>query len=253
MGDKPVTFRTLDIGGDKILPYMEAVEEENPALGWRAIRIALDRPGLLRSQIRALLKAAAGRPVKIMFPMVATCEEFERARAVVERERSHLARHGHAPPSSVALGVMVEVPSLLFEMEEIAAKADFLSVGSNDLMQYLYAADRENRMVAHRFDPLSPPSMRALKLIVDRAGAAQRPVTVCGEIGGKPLEAMALIGLGFRQLSMSPTAIGPVKAMILELEAGRVADLVSEGLAQANGASLRPALTKFAEASGIPI
>lgn len=253
MGDQPVTFRTLDIGGDKILPYMEAVEEENPALGWRAIRIALDRPALLRSQIRALLKAGAGRPVKIMFPMVATCDEFEQAKAVVEREQAYLARHGHALPDSLALGVMVEVPSLLFEIDEIAARADFLSVGSNDLMQYLYAADRENRMVAGRFDPLSPPSLRALKLIADRSRAADRSVTVCGEIGGKPLEAMALIGLGFRQLSMSPTAIGPVKAMILELEAGRLASLIAEALEHPGRISLRAELSAFAERHGIPV
>ena len=251
-GDKPVTFRTLDIGGDKILPYMEAVEEENPALGWRAIRIALDRPGLLRSQIRALLKAGAGRRLRIMFPMVATCDEFERARVIVRREQAYLGRHGHPLPTAVALGVMVEVPSLLFEIDEIAERADFLSVGSNDLMQYLFAADRENRMVANRFDPLSPPSLRALKLIADRAAAVGGSVTVCGEIGGRPLEAMALIGLGFRQLSMSPAAIGPVKAMVLELDAGRVADIVHREL-ERGAQTLRPALADFAQAQNIPV
>jgi phosphotransferase system, enzyme I, PtsP len=251
--DRPVTFRTLDIGGDKILPYMQKVEEENPALGWRAIRIALDRPGLLRSQIRALLKAAAGRPLKVMFPMVATCDEFARAKAVVKREQAYVARHGHALPASLELGAMVEVPSLLFEIDDIAREADFLSVGSNDLMQYLFAADRENRMVAHRFDSLSPPSLRALKLIVERANAADRPVAVCGELGGKPLEAMALIGLGFRQLSMAPASVGPVKAMILQLEARRVAELLDQELARSGVESLRPALTELAENHGIPV
>jgi phosphotransferase system, enzyme I, PtsP len=253
VGDRPITFRTLDIGGDKILPYMQKVEEENPALGWRAIRIALDRPGLLRSQIRALLKAAAGRPLKVMFPMVATCDEFARAKAVVKREQAHLARHGHRLPDSIQLGAMVEVPSLLFEMDDIASEADFLSVGSNDLMQYLFAADRENRMVAHRFDPLSPPSLRALRLIAERAAAAGRPVTVCGELGGKPLEAMALIGLGFRQLSMSPASVGPVKAMILKLEARRVSELLEHELSRPGVESLRPALTELAENHGIPV
>ncbi len=252
-GDKPVVFRTLDIGGDKILPYMQAMEEENPALGWRAIRIALDRPGLLRSQIRALLKAGAGRPIKIMFPMVATAEEFERAEALVRREQAYLTRHGHALPSDLALGVMVEVPSLLFELDLIAAKADFLSIGSNDLMQYLFAADRENRMVANRFDPLSPASLRALKLVVERAAAAGRPASVCGELGGKPLEAMALIGLGFRALSMAPASVGPVKAMILGLDAGKVARLIADELARPDCRSVRPALADFAERHGIPI
>jgi phosphotransferase system, enzyme I, PtsP len=243
----------LDIGGDKILPYMKKVEEENPALGWRAIRISLDRPALLRSQIRALLKAAAGRPIKVMFPMVATCAEFARAREIVEREQAYLSHHGHAAPSSIALGARVEVPSLLFEIGEIARQADFLSVGSNDLMQYLFAADRENRMVAHRFDPLSPPSLRALKLIVDHAAAAGRPVTLCGELGGKPLEAMALIGLGFRELSMAPASVGPVKAMVLKLDAARVSALLERELARPAVESLRPALVEFAERQGVPV
>ncbi len=153
VGELPVTIRTLDIGGDKVLPYMKSLEEENPALGWRAIRIGLDRPGLLRMQLRALLKAARGRPLKIMFPMVATVDEFVQARGIVEREKAHLTRHGYPLPSECRLGVMVEVPSLLFQMDEIAAEADFLSVGSNDLMQFLFAVDRENRQVANRFDP----------------------------------------------------------------------------------------------------
>jgi phosphotransferase system enzyme I (PtsP) len=252
-GDLPVTFRTLDIGGDKVLPYMQAVEEENPALGWRAIRIGLDRPGLLRSQVRALLKASAGRPLKIMFPMVATCDEFERATAIVRREEAYLARHGHALPSELKLGVMVEVPSLLFEIDEIAARADFLSVGSNDLMQFLFAVDRENRMVAHRFDPLSVPSLRALRLVAERSAAAGCPATVCGEIGGRPLEAMALIALGFRDLSMSPASIGPVKAMILELDVAGARALVHAALDGGDGGSLRPALAGFAKSRGIPI
>ncbi|HKG76923.1 MAG TPA: phosphoenolpyruvate--protein phosphotransferase [Beijerinckiaceae bacterium] len=253
-GDRSVTFRTLDIGGDKILPYMQAIEDKNPALGWRAIRIGLDRPGLLRAQLRALLKAGAGRHLRIMFPMVATIEEFERAKGLVSREIGHLSRHGYALPAQMSLGVMVEVPSLLFEMDEIAQAADFLSVGSNDLMQFLFAADRENRLVAHRFDPLSAPSLRALRLIAERATAAGCPVTVCGEIASRPLEAMALIGLGFRHLSMSPAAIGPVKAMILKLEAERIGALVREALEDAAATStLRPALVAFAERHSIPV
>ncbi|WP_375463608.1 phosphoenolpyruvate--protein phosphotransferase [uncultured Methylobacterium sp.] len=253
-GDRPVTIRTLDIGGDKILPYMPKLEEENPALGWRAIRIGLDRPALLRVQLRALLKAAGGRPLKIMFPMVATVDEFVRAKAIVEREKAHLRRHGHRLPSECRLGAMVEVPSLLFQIDEIARAADFLSVGSNDLMQFLFAVDRENRRVADRFDPLCAAAIRAFRLIAERADAAGCPVTVCGEIGGRPLEAMALIGLGFRDLSMSPTAIGPVKAMVLGLDARAVSDLIDAEMARASdGASLRPALAAFARAQGVPV
>lgn len=253
-GTRPVTFRTLDIGGDKKLPYMEVVEEENPALGWRAIRIGLDRPGLLRSQIRALLKAAAGRPLKIMFPMIACCAEFEEAKAIVEREIAHLTRHGHPASQKLELGVMVETPSLVHQIDEIAECTDFLSVGSNDLMQYLFATDRENRRVANRFDPLSAPALRALKVIVDGANARQRPVTLCGEMGGKPLEAMALIGLGYRALSMSPASVGPVKAMLLKLDVARLAPLLKELMTTRGAdASIRSALAEFAEQHDIPV
>jgi phosphotransferase system enzyme I (PtsP) len=253
-GGLPVTFRTLDIGGDKILPYMQSVEEENPALGWRAIRIGLDRPGLLRAQIRALLKAAGGRPLKIMFPMVATCDEFVRARGLVEREKTHLSHHGYELPSDLKLGVMLEVPSLLFQLKEICALADFISVGSNDLMQFMFAIDRENRRVADRFDPLSVPMLRALRMVAEQAQAAGCLATVCGEIGGRPLEAMALIALGFHSLSMSPASLGPVKAMLLELEAKRVGDLIREELERDGGGdTLRPKLLRFAESHGIPV
>lgn len=253
-GDLPVTVRTLDIGGDKILPYMPTLEEENPALGWRAIRIGLDRPALLRVQLRALLKASAGRPLKIMFPMVATVEEFTRARAIVDREKAHLRRHGYALPSDCKLGVMLEVPSLLFQIDEIAREADFLSVGTNDLMQFLFAVDRENRRVANRFDPLCGAAMRAFRLITERATAVGCPVTVCGEIGGKPLEAMALIGLGFRHFSMSPASIGPVKAMVLSIDEKAVTELIAKALEKVtDGVSLRPALAAFASANGVPV
>jgi phosphotransferase system, enzyme I, PtsP len=253
-GKLPVTFRTLDIGGDKILPYMQAVEEENPALGWRAIRIGLDRPALLRAQVRALLKAAKARDLKIMFPMVATLEEFTRAKSVVAREHSHLARHNHELPRSIALGVMIEVPSMLFELDAIARDADFLSVGSNDLMQFFFAADRENRFVAGRFDTLSPSALRALRLIAQKADDASCPVTVCGEMAARPLDAMALIGLGFRRLSMSPAAIGPVKAMLLGLHASRIKAFLDEELARpSSAASLRPKLTAFARSEGVAL
>jgi phosphotransferase system enzyme I (PtsP) len=256
-GDLPVTFRSLDIGGDKLLPYMPRVDEENPALGWRAIRIALDRPALLRTQARALLKAAAGRHLRIMFPMVATTAEFTRAKAFVEGEVEFLRSHGTALPARLSLGAMVEVPSLLFEIEEIAAAADFLSIGSNDLMQFLFAADRANKLVADRFDPMSLPSLRALRLVAEKSAAAGCPVTVCGEIAGRPLEAMTLIGLGFRSLSMSAAAIGPVKAMVLALDAGPLAALIAEELTSRrggrDGGSLRPVIAAFAERQGIPL
>ncbi|QEN87970.1 phosphoenolpyruvate--protein phosphotransferase [Labrys sp. KNU-23] len=252
-GDRPVTFRTLDIGGDKVLPYMHQVEEENPALGWRAIRLGLDRPGLMRSQLRALLQAAAGRELRVMFPMISASEEFDQARAVVEREITFLRRHGKPLPDLVKLGAMVEVPSLLFQLDEILQRTDFLSVGSNDLFQFLYAVDRGNARVAGRFDTLSPSVMRALKMIADKSNAAGVPVTLCGELASRPLEALALIGLGFRQLSMTPSAIGPVKAMLLEIDAAEITELVNHYLKPEAEKPLRLALREFAAERGIPL
>src|SRR5271157_6011158 len=198
--DKPVTFRTLDIGGDKVLPYMRNIEEENPALGWRAIRLGLDRPGLLRRQLRALLRAAAGRALKIMFPMIAAVQEFDDAKELVERELTYLRRHGHKLPAQVEVGSMVEVPSLLYQLDELLDHADFLSVGSNDLVQFLYAVDRGNPRVSGRFDPLSAPVLRALKEIVDAAHAHKKPATLCGELASQPIGALALVALGYRSL-----------------------------------------------------
>ena len=251
--DRPVTFRTLDIGGDKVLPYMQRLDEENPALGWRALRIGLDRPALLRTQLRAMLRAGAGREIRIMFPMVAQAAEFDAAKALVAREVDYLTRHDHPLPTDIKLGAMIEVPSLLWQLEEIATRADFLSVGSNDLMQYLFAADRDNKRVSNRFDPLSAPMLRALKSIADAGLRFGKPVTLCGEMGGHPLAAMTLIGLGYRGLSMSPSALGPVKAVVLALDAGEVTGFVNDLLGRADGrASLRPSLEDYATTHQIP-
>jgi phosphotransferase system enzyme I (PtsP) len=249
-----VTFRTLDIGGDKILPYMQTFEEENPALGWRAIRIGLDRPGLLRTQLRALLRAGAGRRLRIMFPMITMVSEFDAAKVLVEREIAHLSRHNYDLPTDVKLGVMIEVPALLWQLDELLERVDFVSVGSNDLVQYLTAADRDNRRVSERFDVLCAPVLRALGMIAQKGAASGTSVTLCGEIGGRPLEAMALIGIGYRGLSMSPASIGPVKAAILAMDAGEVAALVQDLIAQKDGApSLRGQLRAYAEGKGVPL
>jgi len=253
-GDRPVTFRTLDIGGDKVLPYMRTIEEENPALGWRAIRLGLDRPGLLRSQLRALLRAGAGRELRIMFPMVAAVSEFDRARSFVERELTHLRRHGHVLPDKVHVGAMVEVPSLLFQLDEILARADFLSVGSNDLVQFLYAADRANMRVADRFDPLSPAALRAFRMVAEAGARHRKPVTLCGELASRPLEAVALAALGYRALSVSPAALGPVKSMLLELDVSAARKQLLPLLEDVSGSvDVRAALNAFARTSGLPL
>jgi phosphotransferase system enzyme I (PtsP) len=252
--DKPVTFRTLDIGSDKVLPYMAKIEEENPALGWRAIRIGLDRPGLLRLQLRAMLKASAGRDLRVMFPMIANVAEFDLAKAITLREMELIRRHDHGMPTKLELGAMVEVPALLWELDQIAERADFLSVGSNDLVQYLYAADRDNTRVSKRYDNLSTPVLRALKSIVDAGDRAGTPVTLCGEMGGRPLEALALLAIGYRSLSMSPASIGPVKAMILGLDLEQARLFLASLMGSDEGRhSLREHLRQFAAANGVPL
>ena len=216
----PVTFRTLDLGGDKVLPYLDAEREDNPALGWRAIRMGLDRPALLRMQLRALIAASAGRPLRVMFPLVASVEEFRAARALVDHESAWAQRRGRPSPSRLSVGAMIEAPSLLFHLDALLPLTDFVSVGTNDLMQYLFAADRGNPRTAERYDPLSPPALRALKTIQEACARTGAPVSVCGEMAGRPMEAFALIGLGFERLSMPPTGIGPVKQMVLSCDRG---------------------------------
>jgi phosphotransferase system enzyme I (PtsP) len=251
---RPVTFRSLDIGGDKVLPYMRRMHEENPALGWRGVRLALDRPGLLRSQVRALLQAAAGRELRLMFPLIAQASEFDQAREIVSREAEFLRRYGHELPAAMKLGAMVEAPSILFELEALLQRVDFISVGSNDLFQFLYAAARGKPQVGRRFDPLSAPLLRALGRVVEAAKRAGVPVTLCGELAGRPLEAMALIGLGYRSISLSPAAFGPVKSMILALEAQALERLVRPCLEDPGfSGSMRERLQRFAEAHGVPV
>jgi phosphotransferase system enzyme I (PtsP) len=253
-GKKPVTFRTLDIGGDKVLPYLRNFEEENPALGWRAIRLGLDRPGLLRSQVRALLRAGGGREIRVMFPMIATVEEFDQAKALVEVELTHLRKHGHSLPERVHIGTMLEVPSLLFQLDELLERVDFLSVGSNDLMQFLYAADRGNTRVSQRFDPLSAPVLRALKEIADKAAKHGKPVALCGELASQPIGAMALAIIGYRSMSLTPSSVGPVKAMLLGLDCKKGADALLPALAQPVGSvSIRHTLEDFATAEGLTL
>ena len=251
-GSKPVVFRTLDIGGDKVLPYLRQPSEENPAMGWRAIRMALDRPELFRLQVRAMMKAASGRELRIMIPMVSAAFEMGAISALVEKEKAFLLKHGHVLPSQILLGAMMEVPALLFELDAFLPRVDFVSVGSNDLLQFLFASDRTNARVASRFDVLSPSPLRALKTLVKAAKKYKVPVTVCGEMAGRPIEAMTLIGLGLRSVSMAPASIGPVKAMILSLNAEKITDCVEE-LLKDGAKDVRLQLQRFAEKESVEI
>lgn len=217
-GDKPVIFRTIDVGGDKVLPYLSAGREENPALGWRAIRVALDRPALLRIQLRALLEAASGRKLSVMFPMVADVSEFKAAKEIADAELERMKRKGKTPPTEFKIGTMLEVPSLAWQLNVLLPLVDFISVGSNDLMQFFFASDRGNPKLANRYDLLSPSVLSLLNFLVRAAHAHNVPLSLCGEMAGKPLEAMALIGIGFRQISMPSAAILPVKAMVRSVD-----------------------------------
>jgi phosphotransferase system enzyme I (PtsP) len=249
---KPVVFRALDIGGDKVLPYLRQEKEENPAIGWRAIRMSLDRPALLRTQVRAFLHAASERELRLMIPMVSEAAEIDLVRAAVDKEIGVMLRKGIPPPKSLKLGAMIEVPSLLFELDGLLPKIDFVSIGSNDLLQFLFAADRTNARVGSRYDSLAVAPIRALAELVKACARHKTPLTVCGEMAGRPLEAMSLIGLGCHTLSMAPASVGPVKTMILALHAGAVQQIVDRFVRDGKG-SLRSELVRFAEQNGIEI
>src|SRR5471030_189542 len=249
-GDKPVVFRTLDLGGDKVLPYARWEREENPALGWRAIRIALDRPALLRYQVRALLAAAAGRTLRILLPMVSDVDEFNRARALIDRELERARLLSLIRPTQVLVGAMLEVPALAFMLPQLMRSADFVSIGSNDLLSLAFAVDRTNPRVSKRYDNLNPASLTLIRLIVQSAAENSGDLSLCGEMAGRPLDAMALLGLGIRTLSMQPGQIGPIKMMIRSLHLGEVAAFVDR-LCNRTDHSLRTRLSAFAAERGI--
>jgi phosphotransferase system enzyme I (PtsP) len=230
-GDRPVVFRTVDIGGDKALPYLtdDAVEEaENPAMGWRALRLSLDRSTLMKAQARALIEASAGKVLRVMFPMVSEPWEYEEARALFE-EQVEWARKGHRKlPKRIEFGAMLEVPSLAEMLDQLLPRVDFISIGTNDLTQFLFAADRSDPRLAQRYDWLSPAILRFLKRVLEQTEAAGVPTRVCGEMGGRPLEALALIGLGADKFSITPASVGPLKAMIRSLDAAEIREKMDQ-------------------------
>ncbi|HWV12474.1 MAG TPA: phosphoenolpyruvate--protein phosphotransferase [Sphingobium sp.] len=255
-GDRPVIFRTVDIGGDKALPYMQRDDDEeledNPAMGWRALRLALDRDGLMKAQARALLEASAGKVLNIMFPMVSEPWEYEKARALVEHQREWLLSQRKKVPTAVRYGAMLEVPALAEVLDLLLPKLDFLSIGTNDLTQFLFAADRAHPKLAERYDWLSIAILRFLDRVVRTCAEYQVPVGVCGEMGGRTLEAMALVGLGVRRLSITPASVGPVKAMIRAADAAELQasmrQLLDDGVVD-----IRDALTQWANERGIEL
>ncbi len=253
-GNRPVIFRTVDIGGDKALPYLrsDGEQEENPAMGWRALRLALGREGLMKAQARALLEAAAGKTLHVMFPMVSEPWEFDEAKAIFEAQRTWLVARSKRMPQAIRYGSMLEVPALAETLDILLPKLDFLSIGTNDLTQFLFAADRANPKLAERYDWLSLAILRFLKRIIVAGQDSGTPVTVCGEMGGRALEAMALIGLGIERLSITPAAIGPIKAMIRSLDAAKLKGEMADILA-APTVSVRQRLTEWATQNAVEL
>lgn len=252
VGDKPVVFRTLDIGGDKALPYLQGGAEENPAMGWRATRIALDRPAMMRHQLRALITACRERELSVMFPMIAQVSELDAARRLLDMELERAVGLGLAVPAHIRVGVMLEVPALAMQFENLLPRIDFLSVGSNDLVQFLFASDRGNPRLEGRYDVLAPAVLNFLKKIADSCRDSGTQLTVCGEMAGDPVAAMALLGLGYERLSMSAVGVGPVKAMVRSLSLN---DLVGyqARLLHSSAPSIRRHLRGFARDHGVEV
>jgi phosphotransferase system, enzyme I, PtsP len=247
---RPVLFRTLDLGGDKLLPGNPPPEEENPAMGWRSLRIGLDRPALMRRQLRALLLAAGGRELSVMFPMVANVAEFRAAKALLLAEAARV----RPAPERLQIGTMLEVPALMWELPSLLREVDFISVGTNDLLQFLFAADRGTPALAGRYDVLSPPMIELLAKLVARADEAGVPLSVCGEAAARPLEAMVLAGLGIPALSMPPSGILPVKALLAATDLPKVRELLASLRRTADGAaSLRKPIAAWAREHDLPV
>ena len=252
-GDRPVVFRTVDIGGDKVLPYLrqdDAALEENPAMGWRALRVALERDGLLKVQARALLEAAGGRTLHVMFPMVTEPWEFDAAKAVFEGQLAFLRRQKKILPEMVRYGAMVEVPAIAEWLDVLAPRLSFLSIGTNDLTQFLFAADRGHPKLAERYDWVSPAILRFLQRVVTTVAPFGTDVTVCGEMGGRRLEALALLGLGITRLSITPAAVGPIKELISQVDLGDIRAAMTGWLANPP-ADMRATLAQWAAARSI--
>ncbi len=253
-GDRPVIFRTVDIGGDKALPYLADAkdEAENPAMGWRALRLSLDRSTLMKAQARALIEASDGRVLRVMFPMVSEPWEYEEARALFE-DQLEWARNARRPlPTRIEYGAMLEVPSLAEMLDLLLPRIDFLSIGTNDLTQFLFAADRGDPRLAERYDWLSPAILRFLRRVVIAAREANVPLRLCGEMGGRPLEAMALIGIGIDNFSITPAAMGPIKAMIRSIDASAVRAKVTQLLAKPPR-DMRKALADWARRNAVAL
>ncbi len=244
-----VAFRTLDIGSDKVLPYMKPNDEPNPAMGWRAIRVGLDKPGVLRMQMQALIRASGERPLTVMFPFVSEFSEFQQARSHVLREMHRERLLGHPVPARLDIGAMLETPSLAYAPKAFFDLADFVSIGGNDLKQFFFAADRENERVRRRYDMLNLTFLDFLQGIIARCAASGTPLSFCGEDAGRPIEALALVALGLRSLSMRPASIGPVKALLRRVNIAQARAVIDDARRRGDE-SARPALMDWLATQG---
>lgn len=252
-GSKPILFRTLDIGSDKKLSYMPQMPEDNPALGWRGIRVGLDRPALLRQQFRALLIAANGRALNIMLPMVAAVGEVQAARRILNLECEYLMKQGVPMPADLKLGIMFEVPSLMWQLPELMDEVDFISIGSNDLFQYTYGVDRASSHLQSVFDPVCHGFLRMLRDIIRAANAENIPISICGEMAAKPIEAMALIGLGIRSLSVASPAVAGIKSLVRSMNIAETSGFLTHILDIAPVEDYRAALRAYAKDHAIAL
>ncbi len=228
---KRVAFRTLDIGSDKVLPYMKPNDEPNPAMGWRAIRVGLDKPGVLRMQLQALLRAANGGPLAVMFPFITQIREFRDAKAEMDKAIAREKILGHPLPSSLEVGAMLETPSLAFAPDAFFDEVDFVSIGGNDLKQFFFAADRENERVRKRYDTLDVSFLSFIERVIKRCEVHNTPLSFCGEDAGRPVEALCFAALGLRSLSMRPASIGPVKHLLRRVDLSEVKAVMDEAIA----------------------
>jgi phosphotransferase system enzyme I (PtsP) len=242
--DKRVIFRTLDIGSDKVLPYMKPNDEPNPAMGWRAIRIGLDKPGVMRMQLQALLRAAKGRPLSVMFPFVAQMEEYSAARAEMDKAIERERILGHPLPASLEVGAMLETPSLAFAPDKFYRDVDFLSIGGNDLKQFFFAADRENERVRRRYDTLNISFLTFIERIIERCERTNTPLSFCGEDAGRPIEAACFAAIGLRALSMRPASIGPVKSILRHIHLPELRKVIHDSRHRGEQ-SVRPAVMEY--------
>ena len=246
---KRVVFRTLDIGSDKVLPYMKPTDEPNPALGWRAIRVGLDKPGVMRMQLQALIRAAAGRPLSIMFPFVAQFEEYRLARAEVDKTIARERILGHPLPETLEIGTMLETPSLAFAPQKFFEEVDFVSIGGNDLKQLFFAADRENERVRRRYDTLNVSFLSLIERIVERCAISGTPLSFCGEDAGRPVEALCFAAIGLNSLSMRPASIGPVKSLLMRTDLSKLRDVIHAARDRGEQ-SVRPSVMEWLRTQG---